>query len=139
MATAALGMTRLNLPPAEETEASDPRERPFWLIAAIMVLLVGVAGAPLIEDMLPGIGLPVTLGSLFMIGTGLLHLSRTSQVLRVTAGLLTLLCGFEIMYAAIESSILVAALLSVVNLGLALASSYLLLSTAPLEEEGEQI
>jgi hypothetical protein len=135
MATAALGMTRLNLPQAEEMEAGDSRERGFWLIAAIIVIMIGAAGAPRIEDMIPGIGLPVILGSLFTIGAGLLHLSRSSQALRVTAGLLTVLCGFEILYSAIESSILVAALLSVVNLGLALAGSYLLLGTTPPEED----
>lgn len=135
MATAALGMTRLNLHQSEDMEKGDARERAFWLIAAIVVLLIGAGGAPSIEDMIPGIGLPVILGSLFTIGAGLLHLARSTQALRVTTGLLTVLCGFEILYSAIESSILVAALLSVVNLGLALAGSYLLLGTASPEED----
>jgi hypothetical protein len=135
MATAALGMTRLNLPQAEEMEAGDSRERAFWLIAAFIVLMIGAAGASRIEGMIPGIGTPVILGSVFTIGAGLLHLARSSQALRVTAGLLTVLCGFEILYSAIESSILVAALLSVVNLGLALAGSYLMLGTLSPEED----
>jgi len=42
----------------------------------------------------------------------------------VIVGLLTVLAGFEIMYAAVESSALVTALLAVVNLGLALAGAY---------------
>jgi hypothetical protein len=37
---------------------------------------------------------------------------------------LTALAGFEILYAAVESSALVTALLAVVNLGLALAGAY---------------
>jgi hypothetical protein len=41
-------------------------------------------------------------------------------------GLLTVLAGFEILYAAVESSILVTALLAVVNLGLALAGAFFL-------------
>ena len=45
---------------------------------------------------------------------------------RVILGLLTLLAGFEIIYAAVESSELVAAALAVVNLGLALTGAYLL-------------
>jgi hypothetical protein len=73
MATAALGMTRLNLPQAEEMEAGDSRERAFWLIAAFIVLMIGAAGASRIEGMIPGIGTPVILGSVFTIGAGLLH------------------------------------------------------------------
>ena len=130
MATAALGMTRLNLPQDDEPETRNLSEEwPFWLIGAIIVILVGSAAAPRIGNLIPGIALPVSLGSIIMMGMGLLQLGRTSHVLRVVVGLLTLLCGFETLYAAVESSILVAALLSVVNLGLALAGSYLLIST----------
>ena len=35
-----------------------------------------------------------------------------AQVLRVTIGLMTILCGFEILYSAVEGSVLVAALLA---------------------------
>lgn len=135
MATAALGMTRLNAQQEQGIQDRDLPAGPFWLIGALIVLLIGAAGAPRIGDLIPGIGLPVSMGSLIMIGGGMMQLGRSSQVLRATAGLLTLLCGFEMIYAAVESSILVAALLSVVNLGLALAGSYLLLNLAPPEEE----
>jgi len=57
---------------------------------------------------------------------GLLHLGLTSSALRVTLGLLTVLAGFEILYAAVETSVLVAGLLAAVSLGLALAGAYLL-------------
>jgi hypothetical protein len=57
----------------------------------------------------------------------------TAQPFRVILGLLTVLSGFEALYAALESSILVAAMLSVVNLGLALVGAYLL--TVPKPEE----
>jgi hypothetical protein len=55
---------------------------------------------------------------------GLLHLGISSQPFRVILGLLTILAGFEILYAAVESSTLVVALLSAVNLGLALTGAY---------------
>jgi hypothetical protein len=42
---------------------------------------------------------------------------------------LTALSGFEILYAAMEGSILVAALLVVINLGLGLTGAYLLISS----------
>ena len=57
---------------------------------------------------------------------GLLQLGTTTQILRVILGLLTTLSGFEILYAAMEGSILVAALLVVINLGLGLVGAYLL-------------
>jgi hypothetical protein len=48
-------------------------------------------------------------------------------------GLLTVLSGFEILYAAVESSILITGLLAAVTLGLAVVGAYLL--TAPTMEE----
>ena len=71
----------------------------------------------------------VTTGSLLLIGMGLLHLGVTDHILRVIIGLMTVLAGFEILYATVEGSILVAALLAVINLGLALAGSYLLIAS----------
>lgn len=59
---------------------------------------------------------------------GLLQLSLTSNPLRVIIGILTSLSGFEILYAAIETSTLVTGLLAVVTLGLALVGAYLLIT-----------
>jgi hypothetical protein len=83
--------------------------------------------------------LDVAFGGLLLAGMGLLHLGVTDQILRVTIGLMTVLAGFEIIYAAVENSVLVAALLAIINLGLALAGSYLMIaSNAPeLEKETE--
>ncbi|MBK9604389.1 MAG: hypothetical protein IPO36_21530 [Anaerolineales bacterium] len=75
-------------------------------------------------------------GSLILIGAGVIHLGVTSDVLRVTLGLLTMLTGFEILYAAVESSILVAGLLALTNLGLGIVGSYLMIAgSIPLETE----
>ena len=129
MGIAALGMTRLSL--SGEEEAAKPFRPPrlgFHLFLAGIVVLLTAAAAARIESILPGLGLPVVAGSLLLIGMGLMHLSITSQILRVILGLLTILSGFEIMYAAVEGSILVAGLLAVINLGLALVGSFLLVS-----------
>lgn len=138
MVTAALGITRLNIPQVEDEERTTWLEaRPFRLFGAGIVVLIGFAAAPRIEALIPGIGLPVAIGSLILMGAGLLQLGTSSQALRVVVGLLMLLCGFETLYAAVESSILVTGLLSMVDLGLGLAGSYLLLnSVSPAEEEG---
>jgi hypothetical protein len=104
----------------------------------LVVALVSVGATPRIESAIPGLGLPVIAGSLLLIGAGLAHLGLTSDTLNVILGLLTMLTGFEILYAAIESSILVAGLLAVTNLGLGIAGSYLLIAgTSPIEMEDE--
>jgi hypothetical protein len=62
---------------------------------------------------------------LFLIGMGILQLGITAQTERVIIALLTLLSGFEIIYAFVETSSLVAALLVAINIGLAVVGVYL--------------
>ena len=138
MGTAALGMTLLSLPSDKDGRRSFFVEgSPFRLFGAGMVILLVVSAAPRIETVIPGIGQSVLIGGLTLVGIGLFHLGMTSDVLRVVIGLLTILAGFEILYAAVETSILVAALLSAATLGLALAGSYLILQSNPEVEEEE--
>lgn len=127
MAAATLGVTRLGLP--EESSPSDtswPQGRLFRLFAALIVVVLAFAVAPTFEKMIPGIGHPVVLGGMILFGMGMLHLGITSAILRAILGLLTLLAGFEILYSTVETSILLAGLLAVINLGLALVGSYLM-------------
>jgi hypothetical protein len=71
--------------------------------------------------------LPILLeGGMILIGLGLLHLGMSTRPLRVVIGLLTMLSGFEMVYAGLETSILIAGLQAVVTLGLALVGAYLL-------------
>ena len=134
MAIATLGMTRLNLKDADsDSEEFWSQGRLFRIFAAGSVTVIVIAAAPSMEGIIPGIGLPVITGSLILMGLGMLHLGMTIQPFRVILGLLTVLSGFEALYAALESSILVAAMLATVNLGLALVGAYLL--TASKAEE----
>jgi hypothetical protein len=110
-----------------------PRGRWFRIFLAGIVILFTLAAAPRVQVVIPGLGLQVIVGGLLLMGMGLIHLGITTQLLRVILGLLTLLIGFEIIYAALESSILVAGLIAVVNLGLALAGSYLLVASSSAE------
>jgi hypothetical protein len=66
---------------------------------------------------------------------GVLHLGFTTQPLQTIFGLLTFLAGFETLYATIESSVLVAGFLAVINLGISLVGAYLIL--APTLEANE--
>jgi hypothetical protein len=134
MAIATLGITRLNLKEApDDNEQFWPQGSLFRLFAAGIVTVIVITAVPRVEGIIPGIGLPVISGSLILMGLGMLHLGMTDQPFRVILGLLTILSGFEALYAALESSVLVAAMLSVVNLGLALVGAYLL--TVPKPEE----
>ena len=54
----------------------------------------------------------------------------STSTLRISLGLLTTLAGFEVIYAALEASVLLAGLLGIVNLGLALAGAYLLTASS---------
>ena len=113
-----------------------PQGRLFRLFAAAIIVILVVAITPQMEKVIPGIGRPVIAGGLLLAGMGLLHLGLTAEALRVTLGLLTVMAGFELLYATVETSILLAGLLSIVNLGLALAGAYLMTS-APSAKDGE--
>ncbi len=140
MVVAALGMTYLGLSNTEEEKQSPnlPRGQWFRLTLLLIVGLATVGAMPRIEAAIPGLGLPVIAGGLLLMGAGAAHLSTNSDILNVILGLLTTLTGFEILYAAVESSILVTGLLAMTNLGLGLTGSYLLTAgTVALETEEE--
>ena len=120
MSAAILGMTRSNIIDEQSDSNILPQGRFFRLIAASIVGLIVSAGTPLVHEMMADAGLAVSAGGLLLIGMGLLHLGVTDRILQVTIGLMTVLAGFEILYTAVESSTLVAALLAIVNLGLGL-------------------
>jgi hypothetical protein len=135
MATTILGVTQLNQRETIE-EHSWPAGRLFRLLTAGLMILVILSIAPKVVIWLPAaVSLPVVEGSITLIGLGFLQLGMTARPMRVIVGLLTVLAGFEILFAAIENSILVAGLLASVNLGLALVGAYLLSSNTNEEQE----
>jgi hypothetical protein len=139
MSAAILGMTRSNFPAQDFEEVGIwPRGRLFRLFAAGMILLIVSVVTPKVDSVMADTGYAVTGGSLILIGMGLLHLGITSHILRVVIGLMTVLSGFEILYSTVEGSILVAALLAVINLGLALVGGYLLIASNAPEEAGSE-
>jgi len=136
MSAAILGMTRSGLSDDDpEEERTWPRGRLFRLCAAAIVLLIVRVVTPGVDNIMADAGFPVTSGSLLLIGMGLLHLGITTRILPVVIGLMTVLAGFEILYSSVERSVLVAALLAIINLGLALVGSYLLLASYTQETE----
>lgn len=136
MSSAILGMTRSGLPDNESNEENIwPRGRLFRLFAAGIVGIIVAGATPTVDNVMADAGFAITSGALLLIGMGLLHLGITSQILRVTLGLMTVLAGFEVLYATVEGSVLVVALLAVINLGLALVGSYLMIASSSREAE----
>lgn len=127
MSVAILGMTRLSHEALDQGEQDRffPRGAVFRILLIGIVILIAIGGTPRIESATPGMGLPVLAAGLLLIGAGIAHLGVTSDILRVIIGLLTMLSGFEIIYAAVESAILVTGLLAVVTLGLGVIGAYL--------------
>jgi hypothetical protein len=112
-----------------------PLGRPFILLTAILVILTTFSLAGLAQNWFEEAPFPVLLGGFILIGMGLLQLGFSERQFPVILGLLTTLSGFEILYASIDSSALVAGLLAAANLGLALIGAYLIVS--PTMEETE--
>ena len=130
MGAAILGMTRSGL--SDDVAGEEdiwPRGRLFRIFAASIVGIFIASAVPGVDSMMADAGFAVTTGSLLLIGIGLLHLGITASILRVVVGLMTVLSGFEILYSTVEGSVLVAALLAVINLGLALVGAFLLIAS----------
>lgn len=135
IAGAVLAMAMVSLPPAPALPAARKLARKLWdpgrvfqLLAAALVGLTVLSIAPHLAEWLPVVGVEQAWGALILTGMGLLQLGFTGRPLPTVMGLLTAFAGFEILYAAVEASALVAGLLAGVILGLALAGAYLLVA-----------
>jgi hypothetical protein len=129
MACAILGVAMFYVPDTWPTSEKSILFGPLFRILAALLLALAITSLVVhSESWLSMIELPLRWASFALIGMGLLQLSLTSHPLRVIIGLLTALSGFEIIYAAVESSALVTGLLAVVTLSLALAGAYLLIA-----------
>jgi hypothetical protein len=134
MACAVMVLALRNLPDYSIDGGAKPvSDLIFRLLAAVIAGLFAFTGGARVVPWLPEISVEQAYGSMILIALGLLHLGLTNHPFRVVVGLLTLLSGFEILYAALESSILIAGLLAIVTLGLAVICAYLI--TAPILEE----
>ena len=104
-----------------------PTGLPFRLLAALMVIVAAWYTASQPGFGFPGLPLALNIACYALIALGLLNLGLTEEPMKAGIGLLTGLMGFELMYAAVEPSLAVAALLAAVNFGVAMAASYLAL------------
>jgi hypothetical protein len=126
MAGSVLGITRIGTPPERDEEQFWPSASLFRLLAASLVILAVISLTPDASDWIPDLDDPHIWGGMVLIGMGLLKLGLTAGPLKTILGMLMVLSGFEILYASVESSTLVAGLLAAVTLAIALAGSYLM-------------
>lgn len=134
MASAVLGLALYNLPKdmRHHTRFATP-EIVFRVIAALLAGLFAITGGSKLVEWFAEISIEQAYGALLLITLGLIQLGLTQRPLRVVIGLLTVLSGFGIIQAAVESSILITGLLAVITLSLSVVGAYLL--TAPILEE----
>ena len=134
MSCAVLWLALVNLPVELTTQnrLATP-EIVFRVIAAILAGLFAVTGGSKLVEWFGEVSIEQAYGALILVTLGLIQLGLTMHPLRVVIGLLTVLSGFGILHAAIESSILITGLLAVINLGLSVVGAYML--TAPTLEE----
>jgi len=135
---AILGMALVSLPRSAHSPGSLPissqRLNPlFNFLAAILIYLMIGSLAPQIQKWLPLLSLEQSLAALTLLGLGLLRLALDSSPLSTAAALLSVLSGFEVIYATLSSAQFAVGALAVITLFIALAGAYLLL--APLMEE----
>lgn len=130
MACAILGIAHLNREDDPETQTTSWNQGRLFRLAAIgIVIVVSFIGSRSLGGWL-GLPVPAAWGALLLIGMGLFNLGVSSSPFRVIVGLLTALAGFNVIYAAVESSALVAGLQVVITLGLALSGAYFLILPA---------
>ena len=126
MSASVLGITRGGRSRRVSGERMWPTEWFFRLMVAALVISAVISLAPNIEDFVPNATLVQVGGGLLLIGMGMLHNALSQHALQALLGLMTALSGFEVLYAIVESSTLVAGLLAIINLGIAFVGAYLL-------------
>jgi hypothetical protein len=97
------------------------------VFSSMLVLYPGLGG--IFRNPPAGILLP----SGFLLGIGLVNLGMSEHPLRVALSLLSLLQGFELSYLWVEQSLLVLALLAVMDLSILVVLSILHSYSAPVE------
>jgi hypothetical protein len=71
-----------------------------------------------------GVDEVVALAGLLLILGGILQIGFSGSILRRMVGVLTVLSGFEIIFAPLSDSVLLAGLIALVHLGIGLAETY---------------
>lgn len=133
MSGAALGTTLVGGKRTEEKTLVSAGWLFLFLAGSLVIILIFSFGPQVVKWFPSNTNLYLVEGGITLIMMGMLVMGTTSQPFRVILGLLTMFSGFEILYASVEVSILVAGLLAAVNLGLALVGIYFI-TNSPAED-----
>ena len=131
MASAVLFLTFQNLP-GPTIEGRLDKILPETSFKGFTALLIGISVYSLVPTALRwflGATHQQVLGGLWLLGLGLLQLVLTRDSLRIIVGLLTVISGFEILYATLEASVLMTGLIAILNIGFAYLGSYLIMAS----------
>jgi len=123
-----LGMAMLSLP-IESREQHRPRINPlFNLLASSLILLLALSFTPLTLGWFPALNREQSWSAWILMGLGLLRLAFDPYPISISAALLSILLGFELLFAALSAAYLAVWLLAGVTLGIALAGAYLVVA-----------
>ncbi len=107
----------------------------FRSLAGLFMIVFTIVFLPQIQSLFLMEGnQPLLLAAVGTMLLGLLQVSMISEPFYIILGLLTFLSGFELLYAALELSLLLEALFAGINLGLALVGAYFLVKDAEIEQ-----
>jgi hypothetical protein len=112
------------------------RRLPFRVFAAILAMVLGAQLYGRMAPAVPGIEAPVLQAAALLVCIGLLSVGLTSEPLKTGCGLLSILQGFGIFYAAVEPALAVIWMMAAVDLAVAVAVSYLARIQPPPEPDG---
>ena len=127
MASAILAFTEMASTGSHQFQSKKSQGITFKILALFLISIIVLAIAPQLNEWIFSIDIYQSVGALLLIGIGLMGISLNSRILPVIIGLLSIFAGFEIIYSTIELSSLLAALLAVINLGIAMAGAYLMM------------
>lgn len=124
MSAAAISLTYLrNEKPLTTTDTTASFV--FRSLTGLLVILVVFIVAPDLQDnVFPQLNLIVLQSGLMLMGLALMQLGTNSDAYLTIISLLSLITGFEVIYAGLELSTLLTGLLAIVNLGIAMVGVY---------------
>ena len=108
-------------------EHALPTARSFRIAASLLIILASFGLSNSISTLFPELNSLAAQATMILMLSGLLIIGLFDTAFRIGSGLLLILTGFDILYSSIEPSVAVITFLALVQIGIALTISYLLL------------
>jgi hypothetical protein len=111
-----------------KVESGITPKRVFKSMSLVMIWMAAYLLSSKISALFQ-VSLEIAFTSFAILGCGLLQLGMSSSTFKAIIGILTFFAGFEILYAGLESSILVNGMILAVDLLIAFVGSYLVVTS----------